>query len=59
MLQIDVDHRDPNRFLSCVREGVGNQKLIRLYLTGQNPREALEWPARPALGQVLEVETGR
>ena len=55
MLQTDVGHRDPNRFLSCVREGVGNQELIRLYLTGQIPRETLEWPARPALGQVLEI----
>ena len=53
-LQIDVDHRDPNRFLSCVREGMEDQELSCLYLTRRNPRETLEWLARPALGQVLE-----
>ena len=57
MLRIDVDYRDPSGFLSCVREGVGNQELNGLYLTRQSPRETLEWPARPALGQVLKIQT--
>ena len=54
-LQINVDHRDLNRFLSCVREGMENQELSCLYPTRRNPRETLELLARPALGQVLET----